>query len=246
MDVIAILTIHRQRVSGEPFVRSLRYIQPLSLHKKAKSTVSRVVFNSEDNGGCSQVRPPRRRTILMSVMRRQLSPDVTIEVPPSWDEYQRAQELLDLQGNKSPLLRYDGKRQFFIAIVVAAPTPLHGDIGYGSKWNRGIHKISTRSHGRMVREWDGAIHYLYDGDLRNMIAIEVAVSQSIKSLQEVISWTWWYKASLRGRLQEVDVIEEIPRDLSAIKPQTFMEDMSDAILITTLNRLEDTFEVEEY
>ncbi|KAK9343143.1 hypothetical protein V1522DRAFT_424372 [Lipomyces starkeyi] len=44
----------------------------------------------------------------------------------------------------------------------------------------------------------------------------------------------------------VDVSEEMPRDLSAIKPQTFMEDVSDAILITTLNRLEDTFEVEEY
>ncbi|KAK9496249.1 hypothetical protein V1508DRAFT_401534 [Lipomyces doorenjongii] len=95
---------------------------------------------------------------LMSVMRRPLSPDATIEVPASWDEYQRAQELLDVQGNKFPRLRYDGKRQ--IAIVVAAPTPLHGDM---------VESCKTIS------------------DVL-MIVIEVAVSQSYRSLQEAISW----------------------------------------------------------
>ncbi|KAK9434570.1 hypothetical protein V1505DRAFT_396986 [Lipomyces doorenjongii] len=104
-------------------------------------------------------------------MRRPLSPDATIEVPASWDEYQRAQELLDVQGNKFPRLRYDGKRQ--IAIVVAAPTPLHGDMCHTTN----ITKDIGTAHRRMVKEWDGAFRYLY-----------VAVSQSYRSLQEAISW----------------------------------------------------------
>ncbi|KAK9351411.1 hypothetical protein V1523DRAFT_441932 [Lipomyces doorenjongii] len=120
-------------------------------------------------------------------MRRPLSPDATIEVPASWDEYQRAQELLDVQGNKFPRLRYDGKRQ--IAIVVAAPTPLHGDM-VGELLNhlgRAVDRVMCHTtnitkdigtaHGRMVKEWDGAFRYLY-----------VAVSQSYRSLQEAISW----------------------------------------------------------
>ncbi|KAK9481945.1 hypothetical protein V1527DRAFT_501657 [Lipomyces starkeyi] len=44
----------------------------------------------------------------------------------------------------------------------------------------------------------GAFHYLYDDDLKNMIAIEVAVSQSYKSLQEAISWWVWGRTLSSG------------------------------------------------
>ncbi|KAK9327893.1 hypothetical protein V1520DRAFT_328749 [Lipomyces starkeyi] len=106
-------------------------------------------------------------------------------------------------GYRFPRLRYDGKRH--IAIVVAAPTPLHGDmvgelLGH---LGRAVDRVMVRSgieesivsgvsqatnitedigtaHGRTVREWDGAFRYLHHDDLKNMIAIEVAVSQSYK------------------------------------------------------------------
>ncbi|KAK9326817.1 hypothetical protein V1520DRAFT_350447 [Lipomyces starkeyi] len=199
---------NRQRVPGEPFVNEIyTATQPA---KKAKRTVNRAIITPKTMVDV-RIHVPTEENNLMTVMRRPLSPDATIEVPASWDEYQRAQELLDVQGNKFPRLRYDGKRQ--IAIVVAAPTPLHGDMAGEllGHLGRAVDRVMVRcgiedtivssvsqatnitkdidtAHGRTVREWDGAIRYLDDDDLRNMIAIEVAVSQSYKSLQEVISW----------------------------------------------------------
>ncbi|KAK9334845.1 hypothetical protein LIPSTDRAFT_7027 [Lipomyces starkeyi NRRL Y-11557] len=109
-----------------------------------------------------------------------------------------------------PRLRYDGKRQ--IMIVVATPTPLHGDMvgelldhlgraggrimvrsGVEKSIVSGVSQATSitedidTAHGRTVREWDGAFSYLHNDDLKNMIAIEVAVSQSYKSLQEARS-----------------------------------------------------------
>ncbi|KAK9348625.1 hypothetical protein V1522DRAFT_455835 [Lipomyces starkeyi] len=144
--------------------------------KKAKRTVSRVVITPKTMVDVRK-RVPTEENKLMSVMRRPLSPDVTIEVPTSWDEYQR-------------------KRQ--IAIVVAAPTPLHGDMvgELLDHLGRAVGRVMVQSgieesivrYRRTASEWDGAIRYLYCDDLKNMIAIEVAVSQSYKSLQEAISW----------------------------------------------------------
>ncbi|KAK9343930.1 hypothetical protein V1522DRAFT_437783 [Lipomyces starkeyi] len=148
--------------------------------KTSKRTVSRAVITPKTMVDVRKSVPTEENN-LMSVMRRPLSPDATIEVPASWDEYQRAEELLDVQGNKFPRLRYDGKRQ--IAIVVAAPTPLHGDmvgelLGHlGRAVDRAmvrsgieesiVSRVSqatniTKAHGRTVREWDGAFRYLYE------------------------------------------------------------------------------------
>ncbi|KAK9326575.1 hypothetical protein V1520DRAFT_351064, partial [Lipomyces starkeyi] len=135
---------------------------------------------------------------LMGVVRRPLSPDAKIEVPASWDEYEYAQELLDTEGNKFPRLCYDSTRQ--IDIVVAAPTPLNGDmVGelVGSLANscneillRGgisadirrrvsqatdITKHRRAGRGLTIREWDGGLRYLVNDDEEKklMVAFEV-------------------------------------------------------------------------
>ncbi|KAK9336715.1 hypothetical protein V1521DRAFT_462570 [Lipomyces starkeyi] len=152
---------------------------------------------------------------LMTAVRRPLSPDAKIEVPASWDEYERAQGLLDTEGNKYPRLWYDSTRQ--IAIVVAAPTPLHGAmVGelVGSLANScneillrgGISVVDIRrrvsqatavtkhrraGRGLTIRDWDGALRYLDNDDeeMNLMVAFEVGVSQSYRSRQEAISWS---------------------------------------------------------
>ncbi|KAK9491018.1 hypothetical protein V1508DRAFT_399325 [Lipomyces doorenjongii] len=151
---------------------------------------------------------------LMSAVRRQLSPDAKIEVPATWDEYERAHEVLDTEGSKYPRLWYDSTRQ--IAIIVAAPTPLHGAmVGelVGSLANscneillRGgisedirrrvsqanyVTKHRRAGRGLTIREWDGALRYLDhdDQEMGLMVAFEVAVSQSYRSMQEAMSWS---------------------------------------------------------
>ncbi|KAK9236360.1 hypothetical protein V1525DRAFT_220791 [Lipomyces kononenkoae] len=151
---------------------------------------------------------------LMSVVRGPLSPDAKIEVPASWDEYELAQELLDAEGNKYPRLWYDSTRQ--IAIVVAAPTPLHGtmvgelvgslanscneilrrggiseDIRRRVTQTTDVTKHRRVGRGLTIREWDGALRYLDkdDEEMKLMVAFEVGVSQSYRSLQEAITWS---------------------------------------------------------
>ncbi|KAK9246307.1 hypothetical protein V1506DRAFT_521027 [Lipomyces tetrasporus] len=143
---------------------------------------------------------------------RPLSPDARIEVPASWDEYEHVQEFLDNLGTKYPRLWYDSTRQ--IATVVAAPTPLHGYIagdlvtslanccdrimergGVSEDIRRRVSaatdvtQYSEAAHGLTIREWDGALGYLGDDkEMKSMVAFEVGVSQSYRSLQEAISW----------------------------------------------------------
>ncbi|KAK9311093.1 hypothetical protein V1522DRAFT_70477 [Lipomyces starkeyi] len=45
---------------------------------------------------------PMDESNLMSVVRHSHSLDSRIEVPASWDEYERGQELLDMEGKKFP------------------------------------------------------------------------------------------------------------------------------------------------
>ncbi|KAK9331313.1 hypothetical protein V1520DRAFT_91421 [Lipomyces starkeyi] len=172
---------------------------------------------------------------LMTAVRRPLSPDAKIEVPASWDEYERAQGLLDTEGNKYPRLWYDSTRQ--IAIVVAAPTPLHGAmVGelVGSLANScneillrgGISVVDIRrrvsqatavtkhrraGRGLTIRDWDGALRYLDNDDeeMNLMVAFEVGVSQSYRSRQEAISWS---VRALHCRLGIAMCLNEGPRD----------------------------------
>ncbi|KAK9329570.1 hypothetical protein V1520DRAFT_342932 [Lipomyces starkeyi] len=171
---------------------------------------------------------------LMGVVRHPLSPDAKIEVPASWDEYEYAQELLDTEGTKYPLthalrfprLCYDG-RHTAIAIVVAAPTRLHGDMvgelvgSLANSWISAdirrrvsqatdITKRRRAGRGLTIREWDGALRYLVNDDEEKklMVALEVGVSQSYRGLQESISWC---VCALHCRLGIAMCLNEGPR-----------------------------------
>ncbi|KAJ8102712.1 hypothetical protein POJ06DRAFT_54260 [Lipomyces tetrasporus] len=151
------------------------------------------------------------QSVLMNVVRRPLSPDAKIEVPATWAEYEYAQEHLDTEGNKFPRLWYDSANK--LATVVAAPTPLHSDmvgelIGHLSDacndvMRRGgisetIREGVTRSadttnrtdtrDGLTIREWDAAISYVFNDERTLMVAFEVGVSQTYRSLRAAISW----------------------------------------------------------
>ncbi|KAK9364491.1 hypothetical protein V1509DRAFT_669314 [Lipomyces kononenkoae] len=184
-----------------------------ALRPTCKRTVRKSVLTTK-----TRVALPKRvlmkQSELMSVVRRPLSPDAKIEVPASWDEYERAQEFLDTEGSKYPRLWYDSTRR--IAIVVAAPTPLHGamvgelvgslanscneilqrggisaDIRCRVKQTTDVTKHRRAGRGLTIREWDGALRYLDNDDeeMKLMVAFEVGVSQSYRSLQEAISWS---------------------------------------------------------
>ncbi|KAK9319228.1 hypothetical protein V1517DRAFT_282247, partial [Lipomyces orientalis] len=157
---------------------------------------------------------PMEQSALMSLVRRPLSPDARIEVPATWEEYEYAQEHLaqdDNEGNKFPRLWYDGSSQ--LATVVAAPTPLHLDMvgGLTGHLLRACDDVMRRGgidetvreglalsadttnctdadDGHTVREWDGALSYVINGERTLMVAFEVGVSQTYKSLRAAISW----------------------------------------------------------
>ncbi|KAK9312236.1 hypothetical protein V1522DRAFT_103301 [Lipomyces starkeyi] len=82
---------------------------------------------------------------LLAALRRPRSPDGQIEVPASREEYEHVQEMLEEESVKYmhmgfcpssrnqltqiyryPRLQYDGWRN--VAIIVAAPSPLHGQM----------------------------------------------------------------------------------------------------------------------
>ncbi|KAK9366785.1 hypothetical protein V1509DRAFT_628523 [Lipomyces kononenkoae] len=151
------------------------------------------------------------RSNLMSAVRRSLSPDAKIEVPATWAEYEHAQGYLDSEERKFPRLWYDSSSQ--LATVVAAPSPLHSDMvgelvdhfadscrdvmrrgGISEKVWEGLTVSSATTNrkntddGLTIREWDGAISYVVNDDAKLMVAFEVGVSQTYKSLQAAISW----------------------------------------------------------
>ncbi|KAJ8103549.1 hypothetical protein POJ06DRAFT_298043 [Lipomyces tetrasporus] len=186
-------------------------------------------------------RGPMEQFNLMDVVRRPLSPDAKIEVPASWDEYEYAQELLDTDGNKFPRLCYDSTRQ--IAIVVAAPTPLHGDmVGELCRYPRrvsqttDITKHRRAGRGLTIREWDGGLRYMVNDDEEKklMVAFEVGVSQSYRSLQEAISWC---VCALHCRLAIAMCLDEGPRGAKSDGQYYANEEEAAAAILQATNEL---------
>ncbi|KAK9258641.1 hypothetical protein V1519DRAFT_369714, partial [Lipomyces tetrasporus] len=62
-------------------------------------------------------------TELIDAIRRPLSPDTQVEVPATREEYDQVCEVIESEEMKHPQLLYDSARS--VAIVVAAPSPLH-------------------------------------------------------------------------------------------------------------------------
>ncbi|KAK9246186.1 hypothetical protein V1506DRAFT_536103 [Lipomyces tetrasporus] len=142
---------------------------------------------------------------LLDIFRRPLSPDTRLEVPASRAEYERVEEILEREESKYPQLWYDSMRS--VAIVVAAPTPLHAAMASGLSssifrevlLNSGIsleiasglnnEYDSETTMNNTTRASDGALLY-WEGDRATlMIAVEVAVSQSYDSMRAAISWS---------------------------------------------------------
>ncbi|KAK9326501.1 hypothetical protein V1520DRAFT_300806 [Lipomyces starkeyi] len=151
------------------------------------------------------------QSVLMSVVRRPVSPDSRIEVPATWEEYEYAQKHLDSKGTKFPRLWYDSASK--LTTIVAAPTPLHSDMvgelmghlsdacndvmrrgGISETIREGITrstdttKRTDTDDGLTIREWDGAISYAFNDDKTLMVAFEVGLSQTYRSLRAAISW----------------------------------------------------------
>ncbi|KAK9245975.1 hypothetical protein V1506DRAFT_575861 [Lipomyces tetrasporus] len=118
---------------------------------------------------------------LLATVRRPLSPDTQIEASATRSEYERVREILEEEGAKFPSLQYDGVRK--VAIVSAAPSPLHGDMctrqqQYQGHW-RHIHN----------KNWDGALKYLTSEGETFMVAVKVGLSQTYASLRAAISFS---------------------------------------------------------
>ncbi|KAK9252501.1 hypothetical protein V1507DRAFT_498618 [Lipomyces tetrasporus] len=185
-------------------------------------------------------RGPMEQFNLMDVVRRPLSPDAKIEVPASWDEYEYAQELLDTDGNKFPRLCYDSTRQ--IAIVVAAPTPLHGDMvgelvgSLANSCNEILLRGGITGRGLTIREWDGGLRYMVNDDEEKklMVAFEVGVSQSYRSLQEAISWC---VCALHCRLAIAMCLDEGPRGAKSDGQYYANEEEAAAAILQATNEL---------
>ncbi|KAK9371130.1 hypothetical protein V1509DRAFT_613683 [Lipomyces kononenkoae] len=139
----------------------------------------------------------REREELMNVVRRPVSPDTRIEVPVSWEVYEEVQDILESDDAN-------------VAIVVAPPSGLHSVMA-GELVSRITHEVmrvqgldaaltdglSIRSeststmptrHGLTTRAWDTALFYTEGDRSTIMIAVEVGVSQSYRSLRAAISW----------------------------------------------------------
>ncbi|KAK9238448.1 hypothetical protein V1525DRAFT_110122 [Lipomyces kononenkoae] len=118
---------------------------------------------------------------LLAAARRPLSPDAHIEVPASREEYEHVQDILEEENAKYPRLQYDGWRK--VAIIVATPSPLHGQMAYL------FHPICPIPPTQVTRNWDGAIRYLTDEGYILMVAVEVRISQTYESLRAAISYS---------------------------------------------------------
>ncbi|KAK9236554.1 hypothetical protein V1525DRAFT_426991 [Lipomyces kononenkoae] len=141
---------------------------------------------------------------LLEIVRRPLSPDTRLEVSASREEYQHVDEILERDGAKGltivhmyPQLWYDSVKG--VAIVVAPRTPLHSRMD-GAK-SRAIsaktQSINQTGIRLTTRAWDGALQYRDGSRLTLMVAVEVGVSQSYRSLQAAVSWS---VCALRCRL----------------------------------------------
>ncbi|KAK9234918.1 hypothetical protein V1525DRAFT_452398 [Lipomyces kononenkoae] len=144
---------------------------------------------------------------LLDIVTQPLSPDTKLEIPASQAEYDRVQEILENEDARYPQLWYDSARQ--IAVVVAAPGPLHSDMAgelldsilrevrsaFSSNITSGLRLSTERTsvrntrYGRTRRGWDGAIIYLEGSRETLMIAVEVGISQLYESLRAAVSWS---------------------------------------------------------
>ncbi|KAK9326699.1 hypothetical protein V1520DRAFT_300565, partial [Lipomyces starkeyi] len=146
---------------------------------------------------------------LLAAVRRPLSPDTQIEVPASREEFEHVQGILERENMKYPTLQYDGWRK--VAIVVAAPSPVHGQMAGGltgrilGAVNR-LPGLDTNLKDRFdstsdmsntaltgdtltTRNWDGALRYRTSDDYTLMIAVEVGMTQTYRSLRAAISYS---------------------------------------------------------
>ncbi|KAK9329329.1 hypothetical protein V1520DRAFT_379368 [Lipomyces starkeyi] len=131
---------------------------------------------------------------LLDTVKRPLSPDAYIEIPASRSEYERVQRILEEEDAKYPNLQYDGFRE--VAIVSAAPSPLHGDMaGIDQNIKDGLSLSNERSNTTgagdtsTTRSWDGALTYMTHEGESLMIAVEVGFSQTYESLRAAISYS---------------------------------------------------------
>ncbi|KAK9427052.1 hypothetical protein V1505DRAFT_318205 [Lipomyces doorenjongii] len=150
---------------------------------------------------------------LLATVRRPLSPDTQIEIRASRSEYQIVQDILEEEGVQYPRLQYDGARK--VAIVSAAPTPLHGEmvgqllrkITRAVDKTPGLHEnikdgLSIANDMRntedtgdtsTTRNWDGALRYLTEEETGPshtlMIAVEVGLAQTHACLRAAISFS---------------------------------------------------------
>ncbi|KAJ8103592.1 hypothetical protein POJ06DRAFT_284428 [Lipomyces tetrasporus] len=134
---------------------------------------------------------------LLDTVRRPLSPDSQIEIPASRSE--SVQEILEEEGAKFPRLQYDGVRK--VAIVSAAPSPLHGvmivdktprlDENIKDRLSSAHDYRNTKDTGDIptTRNWDGALQYRTAEGLTLMVAVEVGLTQSHASLRAAISFS---------------------------------------------------------
>ncbi|KAK9350470.1 hypothetical protein V1523DRAFT_429017 [Lipomyces doorenjongii] len=236
MSVIGDLDNNESAARGRrPSVKSRNYIYPANLQgrqadiqsacKVQGASVRKSVLTTKTRVSVAK-RVLMEQFDLMSAVRRPLSPDAKIGVPATWDEYERAQELLDTEGSKYHTA---------IAIIVAAPTPLHGamvgelvgslanscneillrggiseDIRRRVSQANDVTKHRRAGRGLTIRAWDGALRYLDhdDQEMSLMVAFEVAVSQSYRSMQEAISWS---VCALHCRLGIAMCLNEGPR-----------------------------------
>ncbi|KAK9427372.1 hypothetical protein V1505DRAFT_380351 [Lipomyces doorenjongii] len=160
------------------------------------------------SSGCLYTKMEREREELMNVVRRPLSPDTQVEVPVSREVYEEVQDVLESDDAKYPRLWYDSARS--VAIIVAPPSDLHCAMAseLASRIRDEVMRIqrldatmtaglSTRSersstmptrHGLTTRAWDTALLYTEGNRRTIMIAVEVGVSQSYRSLRAAISF----------------------------------------------------------
>ncbi|KAK9238999.1 hypothetical protein V1525DRAFT_340408 [Lipomyces kononenkoae] len=131
---------------------------------------------------------------LLAAVRRPLSPDSQVEVPASREEFEHVQGILERENTKYPRLQYDGLRK--VAIVVATPSPLHGHmVGLDANVKARLRYTSDMSNTTRTgdtittRNWDGALQYRISGDYTLMVAVEVGMTQTYRSLRAAISYS---------------------------------------------------------
>ncbi|KAK9234478.1 hypothetical protein V1525DRAFT_459387 [Lipomyces kononenkoae] len=186
----------------------------------------------------------REREELMNVVRRPLSPDTQVEVPVSWEVYEQVNDILEREEAKYllvqyPRLWYDSARS--VAIVVASPSDLHSSMAGGlvSRIKDEVMRIqgldaamadglfirpestSTRPtrYGLTTRAWDTALVYTEGNRQTIMIAVEVGVSQSYRSLRTAISW---WVSEFGCRLGLAMSIHEGPRRNRRLQTQNYV------------------------